>query len=74
MSKIMIKEMFVCLFIYWFDSIQVKHFSVMSRMGVFLGWTSTKQMIKSLAQGPPRSAASEARTRKPSIWSQVLYH
>ena len=33
---------------------------------VFLGWTSTKQRIKSLAHGQ-HSASGEARTRKPQI-------
>ena len=63
----------VCLFI-MILYIPVNHFSVMSEW-VFLGWTSTKQVLMCLAEGHNRVApVSEAWTRNPSISSQALYH
>ena len=54
----------------------VNNFSVMSgRFPVFLGWTSTKQRIKGLAQTHKHSesAGSESRTSNPSLPSLMLY-
>ena len=60
-----------CLFD-WILYVPVNNFSVMSGP-VFLGWTSTKQRIKFLAQGH-NSASGEARARNPSILKQAHYH
>ena len=66
----MLMQVFLfCLILY----VLVNNFSVMSGW-VFLGWTSTKQRIKCLAQGHNAVPSGEAITPNPSISSQALYH
>ena len=62
-----------CLFV-WFDSLRPINNLSIKQGQVFLGWTSTKLGSMCLPQGPQCSDAGEARTRGPSVSSQVLYH
>ena len=57
-----------------FDSLRPINNLSVEQAQVFLGWTSTKLGLMCLAQGPQRSDAREARTRRPSVSSQALYH
>ena len=57
--------LFVCLILY----VPVKSFSVMLGW-VFLGWTSTKQMVKHLAQG--YNAVPPVRLEPTIPWSRAL--
>ena len=61
-------KLHVHLLFVWFDYVLVNKFSVMSGQ-VFLGWTSTKQRIKCLAQG---HNTVMARTSNPKITSLTL--
>ena len=63
----------MCVFFYLILYVPVNIYSVMLGR-VFLGWTSTKQVVLCLAQGTQHGEAGEARTRSLLISSQKLYH